>query len=418
MTNMDAILLYKQQEYEKAIPFFQTIIEDTENDTDTRIEACYYISICYKKSGNPENCLYYLMYSFQFDQPRPEICCELGFYYMEQNEIKKAISWFRFALTIPKLENHRFFLQDCWNYYPNIELCLCYYTLGDLTNACRYNERAGLIKPDSKSYLSNKAFFDSALQVETLQELNAEKEVILKERASLESLPKYGVSLILVTNKKRFIDNIFLNYKRFHYDKKELIIILNKNELDPADYIRKAGTDDTIHVYQLDQDTSLGLCMNFGISKSRYDFVAKIDDDDYYGPNYLLDQMNIFHKQDVEVVVKSRRLIFFESDQTLQIYRGRGENELVLGGGGGTILAKKSIFDTIHFQDLSLAEDDAFFFDCERAGFKVYAGNKFNYVYNRYINPNNHTYIVDDSCFKSACVKIDVADSFEQAASV
>ena len=418
MTNTNAIQLYEEQEYEKAISLFQNSIQDTESDADTRIEACYYTAICYKKSGNLTDCLYYLMLSFQFDQPRPEICCELGFYYLEQNEIKKAISWFHFALEIPKLKDYRFFLPDYWNYYPNIELCLCYYLLGDLTTANRYNEWAGLVKPDSDVYHYNKTFFDSALFQISLAELNAEKEIILAERAVFESFPKEGVSLILVTNKAKFIDNIFLNYNRFHYEKKELILILNNNELDPADYIQKAGSDESIHIFQIDEEISLGLCLNFGIAKSKYDFVAKIDDDDYYGANYLLDQMNIFHQKDVDVVVKSRRLIFFEGDQTLQLFRGRGENELVLGGGGGTILAKKSIFDTIHFHDLSLAEDDAFFMDCEKEGFKVYAGNKFNYIYNRYINPNNHTYIVDDSCFKSACTKIAVTEDFEQAASV
>ena len=43
-----------------------------------------------------------------------------------------------------------------------------------------------------------------------------------------------------------------------------------------------------VRVYQLHEKATLGDCLNYGVIKSKYDIIAKLDDDDYYGPNYEL----------------------------------------------------------------------------------------------------------------------------------
>ena len=40
-----------------------------------------------------------------------------------------------------------------------MQLCVCYYRLGDTARSIAYNERAGTLKPEDPAYLYNKAFF-------------------------------------------------------------------------------------------------------------------------------------------------------------------------------------------------------------------------------------------------------------------
>ena len=59
----------------------------------------------------------------------------------------------------PDEHNGGFCLPDCYGYIPYMQLCVCYDRMGDRERAAQYNEKAGLIKPDDKNYLYNRAYF-------------------------------------------------------------------------------------------------------------------------------------------------------------------------------------------------------------------------------------------------------------------
>ena len=48
---------------------------------------------------------------------------------------------------------------DCWGYLPLIQLCVCWYRLGDTAKAVACNERAAELKPESRACAHNRAFF-------------------------------------------------------------------------------------------------------------------------------------------------------------------------------------------------------------------------------------------------------------------
>ncbi|WP_425566839.1 glycosyltransferase [Paenibacillus hodogayensis] len=62
---------------------------------------------------------------------------------------------------------------------------------------------------------------------------------------------------------------------------------------------------------------ALGECLNFGISKSRYETIAKCDDDDYYAPNYLAQQVNTLERKNADLVCKRTVFMYFEKSKTL-----------------------------------------------------------------------------------------------------
>ena len=97
-----------------------------------------------------------------FRSPRAEICCDIGYYFLEKQEYTKAIFWYELALTRTFDEKSSAFqIIDCYNYIPYLQLCVCYDKIGNYQKAFEYNELAGSIKPYDESYLYNKEYFNN-----------------------------------------------------------------------------------------------------------------------------------------------------------------------------------------------------------------------------------------------------------------
>lgn len=390
--------------YKIAIKHFLEYFEKADNDT--KIGSCFYLSQCYSYLGDSTKQVFYLLKSFHYGTPRPEICCNIGYYFFNKKDFNTALYWYKLATTIEKKEFYTFILPIYWDYVPYMQISLCYYYQNDLEQAIKYSELATKLFPTSKAIAYNHTFFYKKLDENDVATLSLQKTKILKERKNLEMLDKPGVSLILPTKKDSFKPMIFENFNRMKYKKKELIIILNNNALKIEEYEALANGQSNIHIYQLDDSITLGECLNFGIDHAIYDYIAKIDDDDYYGENYLIDSMNVFLTTNADVTGKSRRFVYFEKDKTLWVFRGLGENKFTLGTAGGTIIAKKAVFEKVKFQALNLSEDDAFFLDCQKNGFNVYSNNKFNYLYYRHVNQSEHSFKNADRYYLDASTKI------------
>ncbi|QMV40785.1 glycosyltransferase [Cohnella cholangitidis] len=104
------------------------------------------------------------------------------------------------------------------------------------------------------------------------------------------------VSIITCTMRNSFMPNVFKNYENQKVRKKELIIILNQDDMDIEEWKKEAKKYNNAFVYQLPERYNLGKCLNFGIQAANYDIVAKFDDDNYYGRYYLTEAMDALKK--------------------------------------------------------------------------------------------------------------------------
>ena len=225
-----------------------------------------------------------------------------------------------------------------------------------------------------------------------IEDLNSEKILIKKFREKLKQESKPGVTIIACTNKPNYIDNIFINFERSNYPVKELLLVINNNKISLNECKLKATNFDNVKVFQLDETCTLGECLNFGVEKSEYDYISKMDDDDYYGPNYLEDTMNVFKYTDAKITGKSTYFVYFENNNTLGIRYRNWEYKYVLVVGGGTITVKKEVFDSVKFRNISLGEDELFLVDCHESEFKIFSSDKYNYVLMRHKNLEDHTW--------------------------
>ncbi|HDR3908615.1 MULTISPECIES: glycosyltransferase [Bacillus] len=232
------------------------------------------------------------------------------------------------------------------------------------------------------------------------------KEFLLRLRTEYSTNKTENVSVVTCTNKPQFIENIILNYINQTWINKELILILNKNDLDIHYYQEKTTQYKNIFIYQLPEETSLGRCYNFAAKKTNYDYIATFDDDDFYAPNYITDLMHAFQYTDADIVGKLSYFIYFEDKEILAIRNPYQEYKYLDSTSfldGGKKIVKKKVLDTVQYRDVSLLEDVYFCQDSIEKGFKIFSADKYNLAYLRRINKENHTWKEQDDTILKWC---------------
>lgn len=153
--------LREKGRYREAAEGFARFIDSGEGWVEDVIAACGDLAGCLLSLGEDTKALFALFKSFAFDLPRPEICCQIGYYFKDRGEWEWAAYWFEQALR-PLSGPQRGFIQaDCRGYVPCIECAVCFDRLGEREKAEEYNEKAAAFKPDSPSVLYNRKYFAS-----------------------------------------------------------------------------------------------------------------------------------------------------------------------------------------------------------------------------------------------------------------
>jgi glycosyltransferase involved in cell wall biosynthesis len=184
--------------------------------------------------------------------------------------------------------------------------------------------------------------------------------------------------------REQFIDRVFENYTTQNVKDKELIIILNDEKMNLAKWKQKAKSYPDISVFQLRKKTSLGECLNFGVRKAKYDLISKLDDDDYYAPEYLSEQIKAIQKTNADIVCKRTVFMYFEKEKKLALHLNRMETNTFMKSSGGikgaTLVMTKSVCKKIKFPHVNLGEDSDFLKKCLKKRCKIYATDAYNYV--------------------------------------
>lgn len=146
----------------EAIEQFNLFLLNGKGWLEDNINACCELAQCYVLINLPDLALSSLLNSFQYDVPRAEVCCRIGYLFMDKKEYQKAAFWFELAASVtPPRNSWGFIHPDYSDYIPFMELAVCYDRLGELDKAEAYNNKAGEIKPESPQFLYNKKYFSS-----------------------------------------------------------------------------------------------------------------------------------------------------------------------------------------------------------------------------------------------------------------
>ena len=140
---------------------FERFLEGGLGWVEDNIAACHALAICRRRLGQERAVLPALLRSFQYAAPRAEVCCELGYCYMRQDEYGRALEWFGVALALEPPQTLGFVQREFHDYVPLLESCVCCCRLGEFERAADFNERAGALRPDSTAVQQNRHYLAS-----------------------------------------------------------------------------------------------------------------------------------------------------------------------------------------------------------------------------------------------------------------
>ncbi|MFE5320061.1 glycosyltransferase [Paenibacillus sp. NPDC056579] len=210
------------------------------------------------------------------------------------------------------------------------------------------------------------------------------------------SRARYGISVVTCTNRADFLHNLIDNYKRQRFIRKELIIVVNSNDIPLEPYIRFARGNRNVKVFRLPAHYTLGACLNFAVRQSKYRFIAKFDDDDYYAPRYLRDSLRSLKRKHADIVGKRAHYMFLSGSNTMLLRFAEDEHQYVTRLPGATLMFRKKVWRKVKFPNRSLGEDDSFCTRSKRRGYRVYSGGKYNFLAIRRADPTSHTWKMGD----------------------
>ena len=92
---------------------------------------------------------------------RPQICCDIGKHFLDENRLKEAEFWYRQAMQTSYEPIPGAFVEPEYReFIPAIQLAVCLDRQGKYVEAARYNELASYYKPDSEAVKQNRIYFE------------------------------------------------------------------------------------------------------------------------------------------------------------------------------------------------------------------------------------------------------------------
>ncbi len=130
---------------------------------------------------------------------------------------------------------------------------------------------------------------------------------------------------------------------------------------------------------------TLGECLNHVIEAGTGALIAKIDDDDFYGPAYLEDAVHAFDYSRSDIVGKATQFTYLaETDET--VVRRVGQEERLMGGTptGASMLATRRLWNEVRFPHRPRFVDSVFVRGARALGATVYATSRWEFCYVRH----------------------------------
>ena len=167
------------------------------------------------------------------------------------------------------------------------------------------------------------------------------------------------VSIITSTNRKMNIENHLNQIARQNGSEVQVMFSLTHG-FELTDHEQKHLLNSyklNITFLNADDSLSLGECLNKCLLHAEFDTVVKMDDDDFYLPYYLIDQVIALSYSQADVVGKLSQFIYMESEN-LVVKRLADEEykyqDIVMGA---TIVSSSDYLKRFMFSELYKAED-------------------------------------------------------------
>ncbi|GAA4719295.1 glycosyltransferase [Isoptericola chiayiensis] len=216
--------------------------------------------------------------------------------------------------------------------------------------------------------------------------------------ASSAVVPRPSVTTLVSTNRPHQLDHVLASVGSQEGVDVQLALLTHGFTVDDEELrlrAKRAGIDDVV-LLTADADVPLGACLNRLVDVAEGDVVAKMDDDDLYGAQYLSDQLDALAFSGADVVGKQAHYMHVESqDATLLRFADR-EHRFTDFVMGPTIVARRDLAHRVRFTATSTGEDTGFLRAAVDAGARVYSADRFNFIQVR-SGQGRHTWTISDA---------------------
>ncbi|HEX2499318.1 MAG TPA: glycosyltransferase, partial [Actinomycetes bacterium] len=157
--------------------------------------------------------------------------------------------------------------------------------------------------------------------------------------AGLPALPvaEPTISVVVPTNRPRQLDHVLGFVGRQSHPHIQLILVQHGFSTPDAELAARAAAAGVSNLVALTAPATrtLGGCLNLGVDAADGDYLAKMDDDNFYGRHYLRDLVRAFAYTDAAAVGKWAHLVHLEGSKATLLRFGHAEHrytDLVQGG--------------------------------------------------------------------------------------
>jgi len=138
--------------FRRAIMYYLEFLATQKGELEDRTLSYIQMAECYRNLEDLDKERETLALSMKYDAPRSNVACRFGDLYKSNSEFKKAIQWYNIALHA-----EGDIAYSTW--YPHLQLCVCYWQIGELDKSVEQNNKAKQYRPDDPKIKSNEEFF-------------------------------------------------------------------------------------------------------------------------------------------------------------------------------------------------------------------------------------------------------------------
>lgn len=203
-----------------------------------------------------------------------------------------------------------------------------------------------------------------------------------------------NVTVLLSTNRPHFVADALARIDQQTYAHVDVSLVLHGDAFVDVD--TPTGSN-IAAVTRAPANWTLGSCLNAALDQAGGTFVAKMDDDDHYGPEHLADLLLAHDYALADVVGKQAEYVYL-ADRNVTIRRGLGPSERRRQHvAGPTPLMRRELAQTHRFLPVPRRVDSTLYERVIAAGGHVYATHARDFVLER--RASGHTWSVDDDTF-------------------
>jgi glycosyltransferase involved in cell wall biosynthesis len=232
-------------------------------------------------------------------------------------------------------------------------------------------------------------------------ELTEISKIRTKRRSKIETYPT--VSVVIATLRSNDLENILRQMLTQTLPKFQILLGLHAIDLNTKhkSLIKKLSARKvSVEINKFQKSATLGEILTALCQKSSGEYIAKIDDDDYYGPEHLRDLVDAALDTQAEVVGRAMNYVYLEPlSITVRRFAPTGTQAVELWSDwvcGGTILVRRKVAEAAGwFGNGTTAVDRYLLSRVTESGGKIWRTFGAGYIYRRSFT--FHTYVTNYS---------------------